>query len=305
MICAIIVLYNPDFSILSKGLKQLLPQVDKVCIVDNSTSSHEKELVGYKQKIHYVPLLKNVGIAAAQNIGIRYCLENGFDYIVFSDQDSILSEGVIEKLYEAYQCLSANGYKIAAVGTRAINRQTGKPYPPKSKEFQKIKAGSIKNASDLTECYSVISSISLISTISFVEIGGFDESLFIDGVDHEWCWRAWHKAKLRSFIVEDAQISHQLGEGDRKIGTKDIAIASAFRVYYQFRNYLWLCRKEYTPSFWKRKHLIKYIIKFFYFPLFVYPQKKYAKNIIHGIYDGLFKYNKDIGWPVFQKKNAS
>ena len=60
-----------------------------------------------------------------------------------------------------------------------------------------------------------MSSISLIPCKVFNIVGGFDESLFIDGVDNEWCWRAWHKCGLRSFIVEDAEIGHMLGEGDR------------------------------------------------------------------------------------------
>ena len=302
---AIVVLYNPNESLLVTALKSLSAQVDEVCIVDNSAGSHAALFATFSN-IHYIPLGMNQGIAAAQNVGIRYFLQRRFNYVLFSDQDSILSEGVIEKLYNAYVCLVGNGYKVAAVGTRAINRQTGRPYPPKSKEFRRIKAGSIGNASDLTECYSVRSSMSMISMISLVETGGFDESLFIDGVDHEWCWRAWHQHALRSFIVEDALLSHQLGEGDKKIASKEIAIASSFRVYYQFRNYLWLCRRDYVPRYWKQKHFGKYILKAFYFPLFVSPRFKYAKNILRGIWDGLFKYNKKIiGWPIFQQKNAS
>ena len=303
MIGAIVVLYNPDFDVTSKALESLMRQVDRVCVVDNSLSEHSEELKKYIN-IEYISLEKNVGIAAAQNIAITYFIRQKYDFVVFSDQDSIAPIGVVDKLYNAYMTLQSHGYKVGVVGTRAINRQTGKPYSPKSKEFASISGCSIGYDSDLTEVYSVISSISLISTISFVELGGFDESLFIDGVDHEWCWRAWHHAQLRSFIVEDALISHQLGEGDKKFASKEIAIASPFRVYYQFRNYLWLCRRDYVPSFWKKKHLLKYMVKFLYFPLCVPPRMKYAKNILKGIYDGLFKYKKYIEWPTFQQENA-
>lgn len=303
MIGAIVVLYNPDFSITRKALESLKNQVDKICVVDNSFENHLIELKEFCD-VEYISLKKNVGIAAAQNIGIAYFIQEKFDFIIFSDQDSIAPEGVVDKLYNAYFALQTHGYKVGITGTRAINRQTGKPYPPKSKEFAFIPGHIIGYDSDLTEVYSVISSISLISTISLVELGGFDESLFIDGVDHEWCWRAWHHAQLRSFIVEDALISHQLGEGDKKFASKEIAIASPFRVYYQFRNYLWLCRRDYVPSFWKKKHLLKYMVKFFYFSLCVSPRMKYAKNILKGIYDGLFKYKKYIEWPTFQQENA-
>lgn len=132
-----------------------------------------------------------------------------------------------------------------------------------------------------------MSSISLIPCKAFSIVGGFDESLFIDGVDNEWCWRAWHKCGLRSFIVEDAEISHMLGEGDRNFFFKKVAIASSARVYYQFRNYLWLCRRDYVPKFWKKKNGIKYLVKLFYFPICVAPRAMYLRRIVHGVIDGL------------------
>lgn len=301
MIGAIVVLYNPDFNVTSKALESLIQQVDKICIVDNSLSDNSIQLKRF-ENIKYIPLRKNIGIAAAQNIGIDYFINQNYEYVVFSDQDSIAPNGVVYKLFMAFNSLQKHGYKVGVTGTRALNRQTGLPYPPKSKQISTVSKESIGYSSDLTECYSVISSISMISTISLQEVGGFDETLFIDGVDHEWCWRAWHHSQLRSYIVEDATISHQLGDGDRKFASKEVSISSPFRVYYQFRNYIWLCRRNYVPRFWKKKHFIKYAIKFFYYPLFVSPRLKYFNNILRGIFDGLFTYKKQILWPTFQQK---
>lgn len=298
MIGAIIVLYNPEPELFRKGLEAILPQVDRVCIVDNS-SEDNSEIWHADSKIDYFPLKRNIGIAAAQNIGIKHFMNMKYDYVVFSDQDSVISFGLIEKLSNAILCLEKNGIQVGVVGTRAINRQTNKPYPAKSKEFATIYKEDIGCCSDLTECYSVRSSISMISTKNILNVGGMDESLFIDGVDHEWCWRAWHKLRLRSFIVEEAKISHMLGEGDRHIGTRNLAIANTFRIYFQFRNFLWLIRRDYTPSFWKRKHAVKYIIKMFYYPLFISPRVKYLQNIFKGIMDGILKYNNNIGYPQF------
>jgi rhamnosyltransferase len=130
-----------------------------------------------------------------------------------------------------------------------------------------------------------------------LDVGGFDESLFIDGVDHEWCWRAWHKSQWRSFVVEDAKINHQLGEGDKKVASRSIAIASPFRMYYQFRNYLWLCRRDYVPGYWKKKNGVKYLVKLFYFPICIAPRAMYLKHIIHGVIRGLNPVKSN--WPIF------
>ena len=99
--------------------------------------------------------------------------------------------------------------------------------------------------------------------------GGFDESLFIDGVDHEWCWRAWHTHAYRTFIVRDAVIDQ------------------------------WLKRLEYTPAYWIKKNGLKYAVKFFYFPIMVSPRGKYLKNILRGIRDGLRRRHPDGSFPRF------
>lgn len=293
---AVVVLYNPDFDVTKRALSSLASQVDQICVVDNSPSDHSEVLSGY-ESVEYKPLLKNVGIAAAQNIGIRYFIDLGYDFVIFSDQDSIAPEKVVSKLLENCQALQKEGIKMGAVGTRAINRQSGMPYEDKSKMIARFSKDTFVNSSDLTEYYSVISSISMISRISLIDVGGFDEYLFIDAVDHEWCWRAWHKSQRRSFVVEDAKISHQLGEGDKKVASRSIAIASPFRVYYQFRNYLWLCRRDYVPGYWKKKNGVKYLVKLFYFPICVAPRVVYLKRIVQGVIDGLT--SGKAYWPTF------
>lgn len=293
---AVVVLYNPNFDVTKKTLSSLASQVDQICVVDNSPSDHSEVLSGY-ESVEYKPLLKNIGIAAAQNIGIRYFIDLGYDFVLFADQDSIASEKVVDKLLENHQALKEASIKVGAVGTQAINRQTGLPYVEKSNEIRIIDKRVLSNTSNITECYSIMSSISLIPCKVFNIVGGFDESLFIDGVDNEWCWRAWHKCGLRSFIVEDAEIGHMLGEGDRFFFLKKVAIASPFRVYYQFRNYLWLCRRDYVPRYWKRKNGMKYFVKLFYFPICVAPRTMYLRRIVRGVITGLNPVKPN--WPIF------
>lgn len=300
---AIMVLFKPDWEVTVKAINALAPQVDELCVVDNTPAADNSSYCSGFPNIHYIPLGENRGIAAAQNVGIQHFIDLGYDFVVFSDQDSTSPENTVSELLKVHNILSENGVKIATVGTRAINKQTGKPYPPKSKEIGSVYDRDAVAIDDLTECYSVISSMSLTSTKSLTAVGGFDESLFIDGVDHEWCWRAWHKASLRSFIAEKAIIYHMLGEGDKSLAGKAISIPSPFRTYYQFRNFIWLYHRASTPKFWKNKNLKKFIIKFFYFPLFVKPRAKYLCNIINGIKDG-FKHKQNGSWPNFQQKNA-
>ena len=285
---AIIILYNPDIKQTIHSIEILLPQVDKIYLIDNSYDSNQ-EYFPQNDKIAYIPLLKNTGIAAAQNIGIKHIIKDKCDFALFSDQDSVAESDTVEKLLDTYLFLKSEGIKVGGVGTRAINKETGMPYPSKSKEYEKVEIKTdIQGKATATRCSYIRSSISLIESKIFDETGNFDEKLFIDGVDNEWCWRAASFGYL-FYIAENAQIRHMLGKESRKIVNKNISISSEFRIYYQFRNYIWLSRRSYVPYWWKFRHFLKYAVKTVYFPLFVKPRMVYARQIIRGIKDGLTK----------------
>lgn len=291
---AVIVLYNPDFELLRKGLGMLKRSVDVLCLVDNSATDNSAKLDSTPNAV-YVPLLENRGIAAAQNVGLRILKERGVEYVLFSDQDSLAAPDTVDCLKHTYKMLCAKGVKTGGVGTRAVNIETGKPYPSKAKEYEVTEVDNGNNVMQVTRCSYIRASISLMRLSSFVEIGGYDETLFIDGVDNEWCWRAATKG-YKFYIAESAKIVHHLGEGDRHVAGRNLSISSAFRIYYQFRNYIWLCRRNYVPLWWKRKHLLKYAVKMIYYPLCVSPRVAFAKGILRGIKDGVLHCRKpDFG----------
>ena len=279
----ILVLYNPDIDILKKSIGSILNQVDILYLADNSTLLKNFEFIKqHKEKILYSKMSGNIGIAAAQNEGLKFLISNGYDYVLFMDQDSIAPLDLVQKLLSDLIFLSEKRINIGAIGPRAINRQDNKAYIGLIKKGNKI-------TNNLTEVSEIISSASLIPVSNFREVGLMDAKLFIDGVDHEWCWRAGYFAKKRFFISENNYLSHQLGEGDRTLFFKKVAIPTPFRTFYQYRNYLILIRRKYVPFYWKISNGFKYLIKMFYFPLCIKPRMKYFKNIIAGIYKGIIQ----------------
>lgn len=282
MIGALIVLYNPDWDLLNKGLNALLPQVDEVCVVDNS-SENNLENFNNIPKIHYIPMLNNVGIASAQNIGIKYFMKQNFDFVVFSDQDSVAEKGLINSLLDVYKELLKINIKVAALGPMPINRISKKAYVTKSNIRTIYPQGELSMKYDILEMYSIISSFSVIKLDCFNEVGCMETELFIDGVDNEWGWRAYNKAKYRSFIVKNLTFSHFQGCDINAKYKK----STPFRTYFQYRNFIVLCKRSYVPIFWKVRNLIKFIIKLIYYPLFVSPRISYIKEICNGIKDGV------------------
>ena len=290
---AVIVLFRIKPTEIHNLVEKFIHQVDMLCFIDNTPyCSIDNTIHGIidgipeKAKIKYIPIMENKGIAFAQNTGIGVLTSENCDFAIFSDQDSIPEEDTVSKLLAAYLKLEDRGVNVGVVGTTPYNKISRMPYPVKSKVINaNLEVGDIR----LMETYSVISSISLIRLKHFGTIGGFDNSLFIDGVDHEWCWRAWHQQKLRSFMAKDAVIYHYFGEGDKSVGNRQVSIASSFRLYYQYRNYLWLIKSGCTPEYWKKKNGIKYLVKLIYYPLFVSPRWSNLKNICRGIIDGITK----------------
>lgn len=284
----ILVLYNPNKDLMFAGIDSVINSVEALWISDNSpvSSFSQCSFTGkYGNKVIYHSMKGNVGIAAAQNAGLKYAITKEFEYIFYLDQDSISPVGMIDQLFCDLEKLEQKGEKVVAIGPRPINRQSDKEYK-----------GSVNKGKDVGEGISkvseLMSSASIIKVENFVKVGLMEEQLFIDAVDFEWCWRAKTIIGGNCFISENAKLSHQLGEGDKFFVVRKVAIPTSFRVYFQFRNYLWLLSRNYVPFYWKFSNAIKYSIKFFYYPIFVSPRAMYLKQIFKGIKDGLFNRPK-------------
>ena len=232
---------------------------------------------------------ENKGIALAQNVGIRELQSLSCDYILFSDQDSKAMPTLVYSLLKVHSKLSQEGINVATVGTVAINERTGKKYPFRHRVFQKRTIGN----SSILEVDYVRNSMSLTSSEVLNVVGTMDVSLFIDGVDSEWCWRARVKG-YRTFISEDSIIYHCLGKDDRHLLSKEITIPSPNRLFYQYRNFLWLLRRGYVPLRWKLKNFIKYLIKIPYYSLSCSPRGAYFGSIMSGIGAGFSKNRKKL-----------
>lgn len=276
-ILAIYVVYNPDMSLLKKQLDIVKKNVDEIWITDNSKDIHDLS----DGKIRYSHQLYNKGIAYAQNLGIKYAIENGFDWIVFFDQDSSFSDGFLDVLLCSFKLVLTYDRNAYGIGPSAINRDSGARLNKKSL-LETINIGS----HHLIKVRELMCSSSIIKVCLFEQVGFMDEGLFIDGVDFEICWRAQRDINANFYITEDCELTHQLGEGDKKIMGRNTHIPTPFRTFYQVRNCIILSKRSYVPLKWKMNELIKTMAKAILFPIFLQPRKAYANAIIKGFCQG-------------------
>lgn len=281
LVGGVMVLYNPESNI-KDNVESIISQVSILLIVDNSAEDHSYVFKEFSNVV-YKPLLQNVGIAKAQNIALKYLSDFHVSYVLFIDQDSVPSPKLVTHLLSTNEWLNSQGIKVGAVAPLGIDVFTGQPF-----NYDSVSVGEINHCTHhLIEVFQTMSSMSLVSMNTLKTCGLMRDTLFIDGVDSEWCWRASYIDGSRHFYDRDVTMQHTLGLNNYKITHHNIHITPPFRLYYQIRNYIWLSKLNYTPAKWKRTNGLKYITKFFFYTIFGPNRKLYLKNIFKGLKDGI------------------
>lgn len=246
------------------------------CVIVDNTPDREIFSLYENSNIIYIPLKVNLGIAKAQNIAIEEVKKRKGQYILFLDQDSTICYEFAEQLLMEYTKISSSGIKISALGPSLKNTYSGKPY----------KTENVKIYDGYTIPSVLISSGMLVEINTINEVGNMDETLFIDYVDFEWCWRAKTKGYV-CCMSRKIEMKHKVGVRDKNILGYAVLISVPIRYYYKYRNYLKLCYKKYVPLKWKIKTGLKNICFLLYIPLVSNNKIEIWQNMFKGIKDGL------------------
>lgn len=269
----IIVLFNPNAEELS-NIRNIARSYDGVIIDNSSLASFADSKVG---KMEYFYDGKNKGIAEAQNIGIKRCLQKeNVKYILFLDQDSEVNPDFPVQMVEEFKRVQHFHPNLILLGPTVLRKTNNQKYKSVIHKDVEHEEGFIVRR-------DVISSGSCIWKQHIKDVGLNDESLFIDFVDYEWCWRAEAKG-FTCGISDNITIKHKVGQRELKFpfGYR-VILSSPIRYFYQYRNYLWLCLRNYVPTQWKIATGIKLLSRLIYFPLFVKTGIKCWKYMIKGI----------------------
>jgi rhamnosyltransferase len=233
---AVIVTYNPDEG-LEQNICSLLPQVNKVVIVDNHSTLAARSFIqriASAQNIEVIWNLENKGVASALNAGIRRILASGnHRWVATFDQDSRVSPGYIDSMLQAY-CACPYREKVALMG-------------PSYTLPEKILAGKSPDYAGplFKEMKTTMTSGNLVDSQISLACGLFDESFFIDYVDHEFCLRLRNRG-FKIIEVENATLAYRLGSPSlHRLLTKTCTVTNhiPIRRYYNTRNRLRVYRK--------------------------------------------------------------
>jgi rhamnosyltransferase len=247
-IAAVVILYHPDENVVS-NVETYYDHVEKILVFDNTESEPTlKEAFSNFRKVEFYHDYKNEGIAKRLNQGVEQMTNENFDWLLMMDQDSKFSEEAIKNYLRCFYEY-ADKDKVAVFGTT----------------YSRLKKASMEQC-HREEIHELITSGSLLNLHCYKTIGSFDEALFIDSVDHDYCIRA----KLNSFsLIEFSNIhlAHQLGSAVYRSSIKTLflikkrkEIHSPLRCYYMYRNLLYLEVKHKASAAFSMKMIRKVVI---------------------------------------------
>jgi rhamnosyltransferase len=297
-ISSITVAFNPDPARLLKQLVALLSQVDDLIVVDNGSLPTVASIISnaaasipveHAARIRTIVSRENIGIASAFNFGLEHARQHGSECVLLLDHDSVPAIDMVSKLSAGYLqvCAGANANMVAAVGPRIVDSRDALEYPfIRLGWFRNEHLRCAPDPAEPVDCDLLISSGSLISIAAFDKIGKFDDALFIDNVDVEWCCRA----RARGFLlygVCGARLNHRLGDRRRVVLNQfQLIVHSPLRMYYQTRNRLLLYRRSYIPLQWTLKDFLRMVVRFVATIFFVAPRGQYLRMTILAMRDG-------------------
>ena len=243
--------------------ESLSRQVDRIVIVDNGSDEVSRSRLrdaAADKDWEIVWLAKNLGIAAALNIGLKIALERGSPWMLTMDQDSLAAPDMMC----AFSNLVAHEPAVACASPAlpGINPRGG---------------GS-------TMRYAITSG-NLVKTKVAEEVGGYWDDLFIDGVDLDFSLRLKDAGHL-IYRAPGAHIRHRLG--DRASSIPFHSYHSPVRRYYIFRNYWALMARHARghPGFAIRL-TVAHIFQFATILLFGAQRRRSLSLIARGIGDAM------------------
>ncbi len=240
-VAAMVILYNCGTNCI-KNIESYDNQVKQVFVYDNSTVKNEKliQLLKEKKNIVYINGDGNQGISIAINKVAEEAIRCNFQWLITFDQDSVAEKDMV-----AHMCNYVNRCEFAdklGIVCAAINDSVFR--------FEIA-------ATEISYNKWVQQSGSMLNLKVFQKIGGFDEALFIDQVDFEYCVRL-KQYDYKIVKVNKAILMHNTSDDNtiflRKRGRPlYINKYSPMRYYYNTRNILY-CTKKYkkvNKQYWE------------------------------------------------------
>lgn len=310
MVCGIVI-FNPELNRLKVNVKKLQKENVKIVFFINECDEKCMKYLGTVENAITLTKNQNVGIATALNEIFKCAQRLGKEWVLAFDQDSVISDDFLWKIRKK---IDDADKQLACVCPKIIDTR---------RIFPANKIVSYEGNEQYVQM--CITSGSCTSVKAWVDIGGFDDELFIDLVDNDFCKRLicseWKILRLNNVelnqefgniqpksektVLRIKKICTRLH--NKKLAANIAKLAykkkvSSLRVYYTNRNIIYLNKKlkKYGGIGYESYNCKSYLgfIVSFMLPSILRAQDKKAvfKATVNGIKDGV--KSKPAEWVV-------
>lgn len=293
-VVAVVVTFHPDVAVTATLLDALSHQVDAVVVVDNGSP----DVAGLRAAVasagaELVALGANLGIAAAQNVGVVRARELGATHVLLSDQDSLPAPDMVARLLAGFRAATAAASRTAGPPPAAVGpvttdeRNAGAALVFSDHRWGPRRADVPTTDGALVDVTFLIASGCLVTMEALDVVGPMNEAWFIDHIDLEWGLRARRAGRSLHGVV-GARLEHSLGDRTQRIPgrSRDVHIHSPVRNYYMARNTVLLVRSGLMSPWWCVGYLA-WITKYTgFYVLAVAPRARRARLLVRGLLDG-------------------
>ena len=234
---AVVAAFRPGAE-LRTGVEAVLGQVASVVVVvDEHPVGEDTRVVLEACRAASAEVVEhpaNLGIGAALNTGVtrlRELLPELTDVLTL-DQDSAVPEGYVPALLAAGAHARAAGVRVGMVAPDSVGSIVR--LPGRRRQPDRVRLGGEPIQSGL-----------LVPAAVLERTAGFDETLFIDGVDTDFYLRA-RDLGLACVVAPGTRLEHRLGQAIALGEGRELPllVASTFRYHYQWRNLVALLRRH-------------------------------------------------------------
>lgn len=231
-----------------------------VVIVDNG--SGDNSVARLREEFTDIILLENkenLGFAGGNNVGIRYALENGADYVLLLNNDTVVEEGFLDVLVRVAE--SGSSEKVGIVGPKiysglpgstvlweaggGIDWRIGKAYHNGFEETDRGQWDGVRDVDYVSGCAM------LIKRDVLEKVGLLDERFFLYYEETDFCARAREEG-YRVVFVPEARIWH-------KVSNTTGGAYGPVLTYYMTRNRLLFMQRYMDNAGWMR------FLRYFYY----------------------------------------
>lgn len=290
VVWGVIICFHPVPALLVQLVSILSPQVATLLLMNNGGMSPALiNQVSTCENLIVCSFGENRGIAAALNEGFSSATSEGACFVVTFDQDSCPEKDHVACLVNHWFELSLQKDKFRKTGAIGPSfydeRQDHFEYPFYRASGLKVIKNYASGSRPVVEANALITSGMLVPTEIWRAGCRFDENLFIDFVDTEWCFRTGSLGYVH-YGCFDVKMKHELSEAS-PVSFFGLMLLkySPIRRYYHFRNCLYLVSRSYVPVAFRIRLVGGLFLRFFTLPFVDDKPASSIKSIAAGVFD--------------------